>query len=369
MTAAIPGSHSPSHTAPAPPAGTAADHRPTQRHRRIRLALAVLLAGVLATEAVLVAPYIGQATRTLSHPKPWWLLLALLSELGSMGAFARMQRRMLEVGGTRVPIGRMLAMTYAANAVSVSLPAGSVISSGYAFGRLRRWGASVPLATFTLIASGLLSTVAFAGVGLVGALLTGANHSSPVLLVAGIVGASAAALVVRGLSRRPPFLIHAAERGLTYVNRLMKRDPGSGQVGMRQFLADLTQIRPRYRDWLAGLNFAVGNWVADLVCLVASCRALGVHGVTIQLAFLAYLAGMSISSLSLVPGGVGIVDGAMILVLTHAGVHVAAATAAVLLYRLISFVLVVIVGWTLWAVTWQTERRRDRQPLTRPATT
>ena len=101
--------------------------------------------------------------------------------------------------------------------------------------------------------------------------------------------------------------------------------------------------------WAAGFAFAVTNWLTDVVCLWACCRALGAEHTTISLALLAYVAGMAIAGLSLLPGGLGVTDVAIIAAFTHGGLSVTTATAAVLVYRLLSYVLIVAIGWLLWA--------------------
>lgn len=328
-----------------------------RRHRQLRIVVAVLLLGVIAAEVVVVGPHAGRIARSLSHPNLWWLLVALLAEVSSLAAFAQLRGRMLSAGGTRIPLRRMLVLTYAANAVSLTLPAGSALAVGYTFRRLRRWGASVPLASFALLASGVLSSVSFGLLGLAGALLAGADHSNPVVLGAGVLLALVVVVLVRRMTHRHDALVHAAERGLRGANRLLRRDPESGLSHVRQFVSDLTQIKPRHRDWLAGLLFASLNWLTDLVCLVACCRAVGAHGTTISLVLVAYLAGMSVSSFSLLPGGLGVADAAMIFALSQSGVSVGSATAAVLLYRLISLGFNAAAGWVLWAVTWRLEYR------------
>jgi lysylphosphatidylglycerol synthase-like protein len=84
----------------------------------------------------------------------------------------------------------------------------------------------------------------------------------------------------------------------------------------------------------------------------------GAGGSSLVLVMVAYIAGMSASGLSLLPGGLGVVDAAMIFALTQGGVSTTLATAGVLLYRLISFALVVSLGWIIWAATWFAERNR-----------
>ena len=334
----------------------------SRHHWRMRVVVAGLLVAVLAAEVVIVGPYAGRAARALSHPNLWWLLGAILTEVLSLAAFAHLRRRMLSAGGTRIPLRRMLVVTYAANAVSLTLPAGTALSVGYTFRRLRRWGASVPLASFTLLASGVLSSVSFGLLGLAGALMAGAHHSNPVVLGAGVLTAVGVGVLVRRLSHRPDAAVGVAERGLRRANRLLRRDPESGLSHVRQFVSDLTQIKPRHRDWAAGLLFAGLNWITDLLCLIASGRAVGMHGASISLVLVAYVAGMSVSSFSLLPGGLGVTDAAMIFALSQGGPSIASATAAVLLYRVISLVFNAAAGWVLCAVTWRLEYRSVRAP-------
>jgi uncharacterized protein (TIRG00374 family) len=325
--------------------------------RKWKLVACVVLVAVLSTEIALVTPYLERALSALERPDLRWVTLAVAAELMSMGAFARVQRRMLAVGGARVPMCRMAALTYAANAVSVTLPGGTALASGYVFKRLRSWGATVPAAGFTILASGVLSTLSFALLAVVCAALAGNGGLSSVLIVAGAIVATIAAMAVRR-HHRPDLIVRIAGRGLMRANRLLHRAPETGISALQRLVRELSAIRPRNRDWIAGLGFAGLNWVADLACLAACCHAVGASGSSLVLVMVAYIAGMSTSGLSLLPGGLGVVDAAMIFALTQGGVSVVAATAGVLLYRLISFALVVALGWAVWGATWLVDRRR-----------
>jgi uncharacterized protein (TIRG00374 family) len=324
------------------------------RRRYIPVAAVVL---VLVVEGVVVSPYLGRAVRSLRHPNLWWVLVAVVAELASMASFARLQRRMLFTGGVRVSMCRMLSLTYAANAVSVTLPAGFALSSGYAFRRFRGWGASVPLAGFTLIASGVLGTLSFALLCVLAAVLAGSHDASPAVLGVGAAAVLVLALAARWVRRDPGAAMAFLERRLQWTERFGRRNGPAGQTRIGALLSELIQIRPRTRDWAAGLGFAAFNWIADLICLLAACRAIGVQDTTVTLIVVAYVAGMAVSSISLIPGGLGVVDAAMILTLTHGGSSAASATAGVLLYRLISFAFVVAIGWIFWAVSWFLENR------------
>jgi hypothetical protein len=328
---------------------------PISRRTFWRRVLVAVFAGLLVLEIVLVWPYLERAADALTSPDLRWLTLAVVAELISMGAFARVQRRMLFAGGQRAPMRKMVALTYAANAVSVTFPGGTALSSGYVFRRLRSWGATGPAAGFTILASGVLSTVSFALLAVTCAVLAGSGALSSLLVVALIVVAASIALMLR--RRRTDVVWRVAGRGLVRTNRILHRTPDAGLAALQRFAREVSAIKPRLRDWLAGLGFASMNWVADLVCLVASCHAVGAGRSTLVLVMVAYVAGMSASSVSLLPGGFGVVDAAMIFALTSGGVGTVPATAGVLVYRLISVALIVVLGWLAWTVSWISERR------------
>jgi uncharacterized protein (TIRG00374 family) len=335
------------------------------RRAKWKLLAFVLLGALLVTEVVLVAPYLDRTWSALDRPDVRWLALAVVTELMSMGAFARVQRRMLSAGGARVSMCRMAALTYAANALSVSVPAGTALSSGYVFKRLRMWGATVPAAGFTIVASGLLSTLSFALLAVVCAVWAGNGGLGSLLVVAGAVVIVIALLTTRR-HRKPDLVIRIAGRALIRTNRIMHRAPEAGLAAVHHVLTELSAIKPRNRDWLAGLGLAELNWVADLACLAACCHAVGASGSSLLLVIVAYVAAMSTSGLSVLPGGLGVVDAAMIFALTQGGVSTVHATAGVLLYRLISFALVVALGWLIWGATWIADRRRIADAVALP---
>ena len=80
---------------------------------------------------------------------------------------------------------------------------------------------------------------------------------------------------------------------------------------------------------------------------------------------LAYVAGQSVSSFSLLPGGLGVADTAVIVALIHGGGAAVHATAAVVLYRLVGYAFNAALGWVLWAANRHRENRH-RSPAARP---
>jgi len=327
-------------------------------HQRSRAVFSTLAVVVIAVEIVLLAPHLGGAGVALSRLQLSWGLACVGVEIVSMFAFARLQRRMLRTGGVRVPLNRVVAVAFAANAMSVTLPAGSVLSYGFTFRRMRRWGASGPLAAWGLLASGALSTAALAGIGLFGASLAGGRRANVIVVVVEVAASVLAAVSLRRLCRRPALMIRIGRSLLHGVNAILRRPRSTGEGQVSEIVDELTLIKPGARDWLLGLGFAVTNWAADLACLMLACRSVGAHGPSLQVALIAYAAGMAASSLTLLPGGLGLVDGALILALTRGGMPAATATAGVVIYRLVSLVMVAVLGWIAWLIIRRHDIRR-----------
>ena len=105
-----------------------------------------------------------------------------------MGAFARMQRHLFRVNGVRMRLTSTLAVTYAANAVSLSLPiAGPPASVGYAYTQFRRLGADSATTSWTLGISWVVSTFTLGVVLAVGALTSGNTTTAVIGLASAVV--------------------------------------------------------------------------------------------------------------------------------------------------------------------------------------
>ena len=103
-------------------------------------------------------------------------------------------------------------------------------------------------------------------------------------------------------------------------------------------------------------GLAVVNWLADAAVLAVSIRAAGA-AVPWHDLLLVYSSGMAGQSLNITPGGLGTTEGTLSLALVATGLPASRALAAVLLYRLASFWLVVLAGWLV--LLWLRRSRRD----------
>jgi uncharacterized membrane protein YbhN (UPF0104 family)/pimeloyl-ACP methyl ester carboxylesterase len=329
------------------------------RRRAARTAAASIAAAALAAAAVTERASITASLAVLGHLHWLWIPAAIAAEAASMAAFAFMLRRLLATGGARVGVRSMLATSFAANALSVSIPvAGPELATAFTFRRFTRHGADAPLAGWSLLAGGVVSAATGALVVLGGGLASGNGLVTGFAVPGGVL--AVAALLALGAAARRPQLRHGLERpatwALRHAARLLRRtaeDPGQIIRAWAERLGSL-QLAPS--GWVTVTGLGVVNWLADAAVLVVSIRAAG-GPVPWNDLLLVYGSGVAAQSLNITPGGLGVVEGTLSLALVATGLRASQALAAVLLYRLASFWLVALAGWL---VLWFLRRQRGR---------
>ncbi len=323
---------------------------PSRRRRLIVHAVRIVIGlGLAALAVYVVAGHSGEitgATALLEHAHWAWLVLAVPAEAASILAYAALERRLLRAGAAPIRLGALLNITLAGNAIQNSLPGGPAWAAGFAFGQFRRRGADAVLATWTLVATGFVSAAALVVLS-VGGVAIAAGQASTNDLVGGvaIVAAVAVAIVVAvrlGLHARwVPGVLTLAVR---LSQRVVHRPEGDPAVIIREGLDRLTAVRPGVRDWVAAGGWGVSNWLLDCTCLALAFPSVGA-GVPWRGLLLAYGAGQLAANLPITPGGLGAVEGSLTVALVAYGGGRIATVAAVLMYRIISFWLLLVVGW------------------------
>jgi uncharacterized membrane protein YbhN (UPF0104 family) len=311
------------------------------------VAAAVLL--ILGVELIFGWRALAGAVTELRAPGWNWVAFAVVAELASMGTYARMQRALLRGAGTRVSIGRHVATAYAAHSLSATLPGGPVFSTTFSFQQMRRFGASAAAASWCVALSGTLSTGAVVVIGAAVGLL--ARHAGSWHTLAGYaVAALLIAVAVRLLAEHPHWLDRPVRTLLGGVNRVRRRPPEHGHDKLLGFVHQLREIRVHPASFAIAALLAVLNWLFDALCLWLCCVAVGATRINAVNLVIAYCAGMAAASVPIIPGGLGVVDGALILGLVTGGLPSATAVAGVVLYRLISFGFIIGAGWLVWLV-------------------
>ncbi|MFF0709826.1 lysylphosphatidylglycerol synthase transmembrane domain-containing protein [Gordonia sputi] len=331
---------------------------PRSRFWWVRWILTVVVVAILAVEVVLIWPKLEEAAHRIGDLDWVWLVACVVAALLSMDSFAQVQRALLRSAGVRVSEWKSLSVVLAANSVSQTLPGGQVLAPAFTYRETRKWGATPVVASWQVVMSGLLAGVGLAVLGFGGALLAGAK-TSPFSVVFSAVGFIAVAVVLQYLASHPESLQSTGERILGWINQVRSKPSDHGVSRLLETLEQLRAVQLTRRDTSVAFAWSLFNWIADVACLMFACWAVGAHP-SVSGLMVAYAAGKAVgTAIPLLPGGIGVVDAVLVPALTSAGMPAADALTAVLVYRIISYVLVAVIGWIVVFFLFRSRIRTD----------
>ena len=323
----------------------------------LRWVVLAIVALVLAVEIALVWDQLLKAWKSLYGAKWWWLLAAAGAAGASMHSFAQIQRTLLKSAGVHVKQWRSEAAYYAANSLSTTLPGGPVLSATFLLRQQRLWGASTVVASWQLVMSGVLQAVGLALLGLGGAFLLGAKNN-PFSLLFTLGGFVALLLLAQAVASRPELIDGIGVRVLSWFNSIRGRPSDTGLEKWRQMLTQLESVSLSRRDLSTAFSWSLFNWIADVACLGFAAYAAGdnasVAGLTV-----AYAAARAVGTIPLMPGGLLVVEAVLVPGLVSSGMSLPDAISAMLIYRLISWLLLAAIGWVVFFFMFRTGKEVD----------
>lgn len=164
------------------------------------------------------------------------------------------------------------------------------------------------------------------------------RHVLPLCGLAIVVGILAAMLglgaAVAGcrrsarLRRRVPSMTALAKRRAGFMSRLLL---AAGDVGRQA-----SQVRLARRDAVAAAGLFGASWLSDAVCLACALLAVGATPPWLSV-LMAYAAAQLVTFLPITPGGLGLVEGSLLLALATGRTDAGGILAGVLLYRGLSY--------------------------------
>lgn len=312
-----------------------------------------IVAIVLAVEVALGWNQLAKAWMSLYEANWWWLLAAVLAAAASMHSFAQIQRTLLKSAGVHVNQLRSEAAFYAANSLSTTLPGGPVLSTTFLFRQQRMWGASTVVASWQLVMSGVLQAVGLALLGLGGAFFLGAKNN-PFSLLFTLGGFVALLLLAQAVASRPELIDGMGTRLLAWANSVRGKPVDTGLAKWRETLMQLESVSLGRRDLGVAFSWSMFNWIADVACLGFAAYAAGDHASVAGLT-VAYAAARAVGTIPLMPGGLLVVEAVLVPGLVSSGMSLPNAISAMLLYRLISWLLISAVGWVVFFFVFRTE--------------
>jgi uncharacterized membrane protein YbhN (UPF0104 family) len=265
--------------------------------------------------------------------------------------------------------------TETTTAVSNTVLGGAAISLGLTYAMNSSWGFSRSRTSVSLLVSGLWNNFAKLGLPVLAlVLLAFSSPPTPGRLVAGLAGLAAliGAVVVLGMllrSREAAARIGTtAARAASAVRRLLGRGPVKGWDRATMKFRDRTVLLLRARWHWITLATVVSHLSLFLVLLMA-LRFVGVgpDQVSLPEALAVFAFARLLTAIPFTPGGLGVVELALITGLAAAGGTRASVAAAVLTFRALTYVLPIPIGLATY-VFWRRNRSWRREPNAAPRT-
>jgi uncharacterized protein (TIRG00374 family) len=318
----------------------------------IRIVLQTLVVGLAV---YLVWPLLGGFEKTgeaLLRGLPIVLGFLVLMEAASLASYGELVRTVLRTTGERAPVSLVQRTTIVGTSLGRTLPGGTTAALAVVVNTLRRAGIDTARATAALAGAGTLSSLVLALLlpfAAAAAIIGGAGGA---VVIGSCVAAAAMVVVIVVLVpavRRPAASGAIVEHVLTRVvpKRFQGRvDPARVREAVERGVGGLHDLTRNRRALAEALCWAALNWLLDAAVFVACAMTVGA-GTPLAAVPIAYVVGQLAMAVPLTPGGVGVVETAMIGALVAAGAPVAGATAAVLGWRLISHWLPILAGLAL----------------------
>ncbi|TNL94627.1 lysylphosphatidylglycerol synthase transmembrane domain-containing protein [Corynebacterium tapiri] len=299
--------------------------------------------------------FIAHALRELRSTHPFPLALGLICACASLLAMGEVMRLLIRAGGTRVSLPETTAITLASNAWSTTVPGGPAFSAVLTFQVQRSWGATPVLCSWFLVISSIVSTMWLALIGLV-AILLGASIS-----LLSLVGSLAAIVVVGWLcyaiTAHPESFGRSVRGVLRWIGPRVGRGRDFGDERVRDVVKQLRTVRMSLPTFAAVAVHSLLNRLFDAAILALSVWAVtgnfpalhaGAERTTLMGVLLAYITAKIAGSAQVTPAGLGTVEAAIVATLVATGMTAVNATSAAIIYRLVSFLFVTLIGWGVY---------------------
>ena len=141
------------------------------------------------------------------------------------------------------------------------------------------------------------------------------------------------------------YLLRKIPRRFLKVRAVVERtQPLSFSIEMRDDLVRLLRTR-----WAMMFIASVSTLAAGFICLWTSSVVFNVEGLTFREALVIFSLVRVVIALSPIPGGTGLAEVGLIVLLERAGVNTVDATGMTLLYRFLTWFLPIVIGSVTWS--------------------
>jgi uncharacterized membrane protein YbhN (UPF0104 family) len=274
-----------------------------------------------------------------------------------------------------ITFGQATVSTETTTAVSNTVVGGAAISLGLTYAMNSSWGFSRSRTSVSLLVAGLWNNFVKLGLPVV-ALVLLAFSGTPTTgrLLAGVGGVAAliAAVALLGLLLRSEAA--AARIGTTAgriasaIRRLLGRGPVTGwDRATTKFRARTVLLLRARWHWITLATVVSHLSLFAVLLLALRFVGVGADEVSVAEALAVFAFARLLTAIPFTPGGLGVIELALITGLAAAGGARASVAAAVLIFRALTYVLPIPIGLATY-VFWQRNRSWRREPNTAPRT-
>ena len=309
------------------------------RGRLIRLGLAAV--GLYFVWPALVQVF-GSYHDLADIKARWFIAMALLELLSFASVWVLVGIATSSRHWTMIATAQLVG-----NAVSSVVPGGSVAGGPLQYTFMVKRGAEPAEVASGLAATSLLSTTTLFGLAaLCVPIVFRMQHIDERLERAAVLGLIVFVLLL-GIGILA-FTVDGFVRGLSDGAQWARNKVRRKQRPTADLANRVLEQRDRVRDtlgrkWPWALVAAVSKWAFDYFALVAAVAATGVRVDPVPL-MIAYVAASVLGMIPITPNGLGFVEAGLAVTLVWAGLPTAAATLAVLAYRMVSYWLPLAAG-------------------------
>lgn len=310
------------------------------------VAMLVLL-GAIAFFARDHLHFIHEGWIGLREANNWWIAAAALTMGLSMVAQSEVMVILLRSAGVPAPRWRTNSLGLAANSWSATFPGGPAISAAMIFREQIKWGATPVIASWYMILSGALAGAGMAILAIGAVFFLGAKVSWMTISLA-LVALAAIAGGANWLARHPNTVERFIVRVLARFNRWRNKPEDRFAAQFNGLAEQLAAVRLPLPQITWAMVASMLNWILEIACLLACAYAVGAEP-PIAGVVLSFLSAKLAGQAQLTPGGLGTVDVTLTSTLVAlATLTINEAVSAVIVYRMISFVALTLIGWVVY---------------------
>jgi uncharacterized protein (TIRG00374 family) len=294
-------------------------------------------------------PRLGGLTHdatALRHARPGWAAASIVAQAVSLGSYALLYQRVLTSLGARLRFRLAARVVLASFLVSHVTPFGSAAGTVLNVSTLETEGIAATTSGEAIALTSLVSTTALIALFGTGLVATAGRHlSRGYIITAGIavVLVTFVAAVALTVGAHPGIAERAVRRVAGWARRVRPSiDPAeAGRTAKR--LASLARSALTGRSFCVSFGYASADVLLDLLSLDLMFLAVGYQPGFGPVA-VAYAAANIASAIPLTPGGLGVVEVALVAVTVGFGAPRPTAVLAVLGYRIVNFWLPLLPG-------------------------